>query len=441
MSEITWVKKRAELREQLQNEAKRNWSHAALARSIDMSPDFVAKWRDIVINTELDDMDVLKSRSRARLTSPKLVTEVVEAKIIHYREVLSEERNQRVGARGIKPYLLKDEELKELEVYIPTSTSTITKVLNDYGRIPKPAPRMHIAVDRPPPMQVWEIDFTDVTSASSERTEKKQHQVEALNVIDSGSSVVIDNQVSDRYDAEWSLMTLIDMLYRIGCPQVIRMDRDPRFIGGWQMDEFPSAMMRCLLCVGITPDICPPRQPWKKPFVERFNRTQQQEAFRKHKPATVHEAQMVVDDHRYYYNVERPNQAITCQDRPPSEAIGVPPFLPRLPSEVDPDAWLTYWNQQVFRRTVNSNGSISVDARRYYIGRSYKGLRVLLHINAQEKVFVVHKADTEIKQVPIKGLAHGILPFDDYVDYIRRQARSEQNTAIYKRRLRKRKIR
>lgn len=221
----------------------------------------------------------------------------------------------------------------------------------------------------------------------------------------------------------------------------MRLDRDPRFIGGWQMDEFPSAMMRFLLCVDIIPEICPPRKPWKKPYVERFNRNQKQEALRKHKPVTVKEAQRIVDDYRYYYNVERPNQAITCQDLPPSEAIGdKAPLLPRLPNEVDPDHWLTYWHQRTFRRTVNSSGSISIDKKRYHIGRDFAGVRVLLRLDAEEKIFVVYKGDTEIKQLEIKGLAHGKMPFMDYVDYITRQARSEQQTLIYKRRMRKRRI-
>lgn len=441
MSEIKWIMKRAELRDILQDEEKQKWSHRALARLIRMSTDFVAKWRQPLMKTDLDDIESLKSRSRARTISSKLVGEAVEAKILYYRETLTEERNRRVGARGIKPYLLKDPDLKQLKVYIPKSTSTINAVLNKYGRIPKPSPRIHIPAERPDAMQVWEIDFTDVPGASSEATHKKTHQVEVFNIIDTGSSVAIDSQASDRYDAEWSLLTLIDILRRSGRPKIIRLDRDPRFIGGWQMDGFPSAMMRFLLCVDVIPEICPPRQPWKKPFVERFNRSQKQESLRKYNPETVEQAQSVVDDYRYYYNVERPNQAITCQDQPPSEAIGDnAPLLPRLPDEIDPDHWLTYWDQRTFRRTVNSNGSISIDNYRYYIGRDYRGVRVLLRLNAEEKLFFVYKGDTEIKQLQIKGLAHGKMPFVDYVDYITRQARSEQQTLIYKRRLRQRKI-
>lgn len=441
MCENKWIKKRAELREHLKDEEKRGWSHAALARLIGMSDDFVAKWRPIVIDTDLDDFEVLQSRSRARITSPKRVTEAVEAKILYYRETLTEKRNTIVGARGIKPFLLKDSDLKQLGVYIPTSTSTITGVLNDYGRIFKPAPRIHIPAQRPPAMQVWEMDFTDITSATSERTEKKQHQVESLNIIDVGSSLAIATEVSDHYDAEEALFRLIDILYRTGCPGMIRMDRDPRYIGNWKMDEFPSAMIRFLCCVGIKPDICPPNQPWKKGFIERYNRTQKQEAIRKHHPATVEDAQMIVENHRYEYNVERPNQAITCQDRPPAEAIGDVPMLPRLPDEVDPDSWVSYWDGQVFRRTVPSNGSVSVDNFRYYIGRQYKGQRVLLKIDADEKLFVAYRKDKELKKVPIKGLAHGLMPFEDYLPYITQQARSEQKRDLYKRRMKQRKIR
>mgnify|MGYP000147361871 FL=1 len=182
-------------------------------------------------------------------------------------------------------------------------------------------------------------------------------------------------------------------------------------------------------------------QPWKKGYVERFNRNQKQEALRKHKPVTVEDAQQVVNDYRYFYNVERPSQAITCRDLPPSEAIGDnAPFLPRLPDEVDPDRWLDYWHQRTFRRNITSNGSISIDKRSYYVGRDHKNSRALLRLDAEQKLFFVYKGDTEIKQLPIKGLAHGKMPFDDYVDYITKQARSEQQTLIYKRRMKRRRI-
>ena len=120
-------------------------------------------------------------------------------------------------------------------------------------------------------------------------------------------------------------------------PQVIRMDRDPRLVGSSSNDIFPSAFMRTLLCLGVSLDICPPQRPDRKPFVERFIRTQKEESIYPRRPATVQQSQLWLDEHRSFYNQERPNQAISCNNQPPSIAIGTPPSLRKLPLEVDVD--------------------------------------------------------------------------------------------------------
>jgi hypothetical protein len=137
------------------------------------------------------------------------VTELLEAKVIHLREVLTEQYYRRVGARAILYHLHKDSDLKALKVFIPKSASTIHDILVRYQRVPRPAPRIHVPLEPADPMQVWEIDFTDVITANSTETDKKRHQVQVLNVIDTGTSIVLDNPVSDHFDAKWTLMSRV----------------------------------------------------------------------------------------------------------------------------------------------------------------------------------------------------------------------------------------
>ena len=270
--EIEWVQKRAQLWRLLCS--KPDLSVAQLASVVAMSPSWVRKWRARLASVDGKDITAFMSRSRRRLISPKKVTEAVEAKILHLREYLTEQYQRRVGARNILYHLHNDPDLKQLGVYIPQAASTVHAVLVRYDRIPKAPPRIHVPREPAEALQVWEIDFTDVVTARSPETEKRQHQVEVFNVIDTGTSIALETVVSDQFDAQNTLIALIDVFEAVGLPRVLRFDRDPRFVASWSMDKFPSAFMRFLLCIGVTPDVCPARRPDLKPYVERFIRTQ-----------------------------------------------------------------------------------------------------------------------------------------------------------------------
>jgi len=256
-----------------------------------------------------------------------------------------------------------------------------------------------------------------------------------LNIIDTGSSIVMATRASDRFDAEWTLLTLIDILTGTGLPRMLRFDRDPRLVASWSMDRFPSAFMRFLHCVNIRPDVCPPRRPDKKPFIERFNRTQGEECLNALLPPDVPHTQSAVDNNRLFYNLERPNQAVTCNNQPPALALAHPPHLPRLPTTVNPDAWLKTYHQQGFKRQVRTNGTVTVDNHRYYIGRRYRGQQVLLRLDAQQQDFAVWLGRDCLQRLPIRGLYQGEMPFADYADYIIAEARSEEQRLQRRRRL------
>jgi hypothetical protein len=123
--------------------------------------------------------------------------------------------------------------------------------------------------------------------------------------------------------------------------------------------------MRFLLCIGVKYDVCPPRRPDKKPFIERFIRTQKEEVIYPKRPATVEETQKLIDKHRQFYNYERPSQALSCNNRPPMEAHPNLPLKQPLPAYVDPDAWLKAYHNHAFDRVVRSNGSVDVDKHSY----------------------------------------------------------------------------
>lgn len=72
-------------------------------------------------------------------------------------------------------------------------------------------------------------------------------------------------------------------------------DRDPRFVGGATGRDFPSPLVRFLLCLGIQPNICPPHRPDKNAFVERYHRTFNQECIQVHRPQTLEQAREMTE--------------------------------------------------------------------------------------------------------------------------------------------------
>jgi hypothetical protein len=76
-------------------------------------------------------------------------------------------------------------------------------------------------------MRYWQIDFKDVSSVPADPDGKRQHLVETLNIIDTGTSVLLDAHVRSDFTAEPALQALATTLARYGRPQCVTLDRDP----------------------------------------------------------------------------------------------------------------------------------------------------------------------------------------------------------------------
>ena len=139
-------------------------------------------------------------------------------------------------------------------------------------------------------------------------------------------------------------------------------------------------------------------------------------------------------DEKYFYNYRRPNQARSCGNRPPRVAFPDLPALPPVPEIIDPDRWLETIDGDLFTRRVNPAGTVQVDKHKYYIGRAYKGQTVVLQVDATNKQFNVELANKPLKTIPIKGLEHGQMPFDKYLEFICKQAVSAWRLYLHKHR-------
>ena len=82
----------------------------------------------------------------------------------------------------------------------------------------------------------------------------------------------------------------------------------PRFVGGAERGrDFPAPLLRFLNVLGVEPDICPPRQPFKNPFAERLNRTYKYEGILVYLPDDLPQTEDVNHDFRHHYTVATPH--------------------------------------------------------------------------------------------------------------------------------------
>lgn len=429
--EEQWYVDRCTLRKLRQEHPE--WSQKKLAQEIGRSKSWVKKWLRRIREAGSEDEDVLRGLSRARKNpSPGIEPEVIE-RILSIRDEPPENLQRTPGPQAILYYLHRDEALKKKGYTIPRSTRTIWKILDRHQRIYRSPPVEHEILERPEPGQEWGMDFKDVSSVVAEPEGKQMHVVEILNVIDHGSSVLVDTRPHDEYNAESAFIMVVKILQSHGCPQRITLDRDPRWVGSWSGRDFPSALLRFLWCVGIEPVICPPKRPDKNPFVERYHRNLKYECLLLKRPEDLQTTLEINLRYAQHYNFERPSQALTCQNQPPRMAFPNLPELPKLPERIDPDNWLLKIHGRRFKRRINHNGSVQIGKQRYYIRKKLAKHFVVLRVDAHERQLLVEFNHQIIKHLPIKGLHQRILSFDDYVNLMSKEALSEWRTWLNKR--------
>jgi hypothetical protein len=268
------------------------------------------------------------------------------------------------------------------------------------------------------------MDFKDVVTVPADPEGKRQHTVEALNTIDTGTSILLSAHVRADFTAETALDAVMATLRAHGLPDALTFDRDTRFVGAATGRDFPSPLVRLLACLGVEIVICPPHRPDRNGFIERYHGTYERECVRVHRPATLEQAREVTAAFVRHYNDERPNQAPSCANHPPHVAFPVLPARPQLPDRVDPDGWLRLVDGRRYVRKVRHNGMVVLAGNRYYVGEKLAGQYVVLQVGAAERGVVVHHQQHVIKQLPLRGLHGETLGLDEYVELAKQDARS-----------------
>ena len=429
--ETEWCVARAQLRELLKETP--NASDRDLAEALGYSPAWARKWRKRLGQAEANDEAVLHCLSHRPKTIARQVSEAMEERIVQMRQTLSAEYNRKVGPRTIVARLRKDP--PEGEGIVPTSTATIWRILRRRHAILTPSSPPKQPFDRPAPGVQWEIDFCTAANQSEEAPDKQKNALEVFNVVDRGSSAVINSLASAHFDAEAALRTMDSTFRADGVAHCVSYDRDSRLVGSQSTDGYPSAFTRYLLCVGCGVDILPPRRPDLKPFVERFQRTLKEECLSKERPANSAEANTVIPPYCRRFNLERPHQGDVNRDQPPGLLLAQAVALLRLPEHLDPDAWLAHYHNRCYRRHVDSHGAIQLWKQTYYVGTAYLNQTVLVRLDAQQRQVHVEVGHARVKSIPLKGLVGHELEYQDFLELICDEARSEWRTYLWRQRL------
>jgi transposase InsO family protein len=425
--EEVWLVNRQRLRDCLRENSRR--AYRELAQETGGSLSWVKKWAPRLRHDLANDELLHRQRSPRHYPKPSRSLEVIQ-KILDIRDHPPAHLRRVPGPKAILYFLSQEESLVQSHLQIPKSTRTVWQVLNQYQRIQRPLKAKHEPLPPAAPLQHWQFDFKDVSSAQAPESNKRMHQVESLNVVDTGTSLVLDNQVRTDFTAETVILALTSTFLQCGLPQSLTFDRDPRFVGSQQSRDFPSALLRFLLCIGIQPIVCPPQRPDKNAYVERFHRSLTMEVLQRERPANVEETRQCIERYRDHYNHERPNQARSCQNQPPSTAFPDLPVLPRLPEQVEPDRWLDSIDGKIYQRRIGPNGTVKVDKYRYYIQQKLRGQLVLLKVDAPQKRFEIFFQGQQLKRMPIRGLHRETVSLQDYLRQICEEAVSEERQRL-----------
>lgn len=207
------------------------------------------------------------------------------------------------------------------------------------------------------------------------------------------------------YIKTFTLSTLLEVIVQFlqtyGLPRILTFDRDPRFVGSSRGRDFPSALLRFLLCIGVEPNVCPPQRPDQNAYVERLHRTLSAECLLIHRPATLEQVREVTLTFRQHYNTERPHQGRTCANVPPTVAFPTLPSLPPVPAMVNPDRWLERLHRRAYARKVGRDGEVVVNHETYYVPQVYARKQVVLFVNAPERTFDIwHGSERDLRRWP-----------------------------------------
>jgi len=281
-----------------------DWTALTLAQATGQSVAWVKKWK-ARFRSASNPADAIWGRSHLPARGPRVSAAVVE-QILAIRDEPPEQLQRTPGPKAILYYLPRTSGLEgEL---LPRSTRTIWKILRAADRIAHRPRRPHHPQDRPEPLVELQLDFKDVVQVDPLVSAKQAHAVEVLDAVDVGTPLWLMGEPSASYTAETVFGPLLTLLERIGLPERVRFDRDPRFLGSTSLRDFPTPFLRFWYALGVQPVVNPPHRPDLNAFVERLHGTIAREYRQRLLPGSLEATCESLPLFQHQYNIERPHQ-------------------------------------------------------------------------------------------------------------------------------------
>ena len=224
-----WMVDRRRLRSLLR--ARPDWSLQDLADAVGRSRSWVKKWRKRLREAGPDDDTVLQGRASARHTPPPRLSQVVIERILAIRDHPPHGLNRIPGPKAILYYLQQEATTSLQGERLPRSSRTIWRILRQHQRIVSRPGHAHHAVERPGPMQSWQLDFKDASTVPAEVDGKQQHVVEVLDAVDVGTSILIAAEARADFTMASAIESAAAIVTEKGLPDRVTLDRDPRSSG------------------------------------------------------------------------------------------------------------------------------------------------------------------------------------------------------------------
>ena len=149
------------------------------------------------------------------------------------------------------------------------------------------------------PNALWAMDFQFDTTIDG-------RQVKLLNIIDEFTRECLAIVVAHSTDAEAVVGTLARLAIERGrAPAFVRFDNGPEFVSYAVADWCHDS--------GVDSVFIDPGSPWQNAWVESFNGRLRDELLNRWQFDSLLEAQVIIEDHRIDYNINRPHSALNQQ--------------------------------------------------------------------------------------------------------------------------------
>jgi transposase InsO family protein len=319
---------------------------------------------------EVEGVTGLQDRSRAPHQRPRKISQAVEEAIVELRCQHPDFGPVRLQA-----------ELKNLGI-TPPSHQGIQNVLarHHLNGWNAPEKREYRRFERSEPNELWQMDTKGFFII------KDWGKVFPLDILDDYSRFCIDSHLLSFERTEYILDTLEKSLGIYGKPKYLMTDNGVWFV---QRNRAETQVQRFLKEQGIIHIPTGVRRPTTIGKVERFHRTLNEELIKRFRFKDIEDAQEAFDAYRYYYNYQRPHQALG--NLPPiSRYKFVQRQFPEPPVPI-------FYPQGSLLRKVRDNGCISFNGNEIYISDILVGKTVKIEQN--KKLLGIYYDKNLIKSV------------------------------------------